>query len=230
MSVFDRAAPKRVIHFLSEMYAGRRLVICVVIGVLVYLALPVRLGLAIRIVAAWDLLVLLFLLGTALAMRDSRPERMRRRAGRQDEKRWVMLALTITASALSFVAITFLLHKDDAESALHMALRVGLAAATVLFSWSLVHTVFALHYNHLFYGDDEDNIGGLEFPGQKQPDYWDFLYYSFVIGMTSQVSDVQVSDRAIRRVTLLHGVLSFLFNTAILALTINILASLIGGS
>jgi uncharacterized membrane protein len=88
----------------------------------------------------------------------------------------------------------------------------------------LHHTIFALHYAHEFYGEDAEQ-GGLTFPGGEEPDYWDFVYFSFVIGMTSQVSDVAICSKSIRRTATAHGVLSFIFNAALLALTVNIAAS-----
>jgi uncharacterized membrane protein len=94
-----------------------------------------------------------------------------------------------------------------------------------------VHTEFALHYAHEFYGEGRDReLGGLKFPGRKEPDYWDFLYFSLVIAMTSQVSDVAITSRALRGVATMHGVLSFFFNLGILALTVNMLSNLIGGN
>jgi uncharacterized membrane protein len=104
-----------------------------------------------------------------------------------------------------------------------------LAGLTLLLSWLFTHTLFAVHYAHAFYTDQAaDCPPGLMFPGkQEDPDYWDFLYFSFVIGMTSQTSDVQVSSRPWRRLALAHGLLSFLFNAVVLALCINLLAGLL---
>jgi uncharacterized membrane protein len=102
-----------------------------------------------------------------------------------------------------------------------------LATVTILLSWTFTHTIFALHYAHEFYTEDGGRGGGLVFPGSDAPDYWDFVYFSFVIGMTSQVSDVAVSCQPIRRTVAAHGVLSFVFNAALLALTVNIAASAI---
>ena len=111
-------------------------------------------------------------------------------------------------------------------------LRVALAAGTILLSWFFMNTIFALYYAHGYYGDadpssDYKPTGGLVFPGRPAPDYWDFLYFSFVVGMTFQVSDVQIEDHTLRRGVLAHGVLAFFFNVIIVALTINIVAGLI---
>src|SRR5208282_440509 len=110
--------------------------------------------------------------------------------------------------------------------------HVMLAALTILLSWFFMNTMFALHYAHGYYGDADPSsdyraTGGLVFPGHPEPDYWDFLYFSFVIGMTFQVSDVQIEDHGLRRVALAHGVLAFFFNVVILALVINLLAGMI---
>ena len=98
-----------------------------------------------------------------------------------------------------------------------------LAILTIVLSWIVVHTTFALHYAHDYYSGTQ--AGGLAFPGDDKPDYWDFVYFSFVVGMTAQVSDVGITSKAIRRTATAHGVISFFFNTALLALTINIAAS-----
>ncbi|NGX99441.1 MAG: DUF1345 domain-containing protein, partial [Candidatus Afipia apatlaquensis] len=96
---------------------------------------------------------------------------------------------------------------------------------TIALSWAMIHTTFALHYAHDFYRSAK--AGGLSFPGGEDPDYWDFVYFSFVIGMTAQVSDVGVTDKIIRRTATVHGVVSFIFNTALVALMVNIAASAI---
>jgi uncharacterized membrane protein len=138
--------------------------------------------------------------------------------------------LIVAAAATSLVALGFLLQKEVPGLVIPTPVRVVLAGLTVLASWLLTHTIFAVHYAHEFYGDadpgpDREDRGGLAFPGDKAPDYWDFLYYAFVVGMTCQVSDVQVTGRRMRRLTLAHGLVSFIFNTVVLALAVNILAS-----
>jgi uncharacterized membrane protein len=120
------------------------------------------------------------------------------------------------------------LHKDPGASLAGHVLRIVLASLSMLASWTLTHTMFALYYAHHYYGTgdaDHADRGGLQFPGEPTPDYWDFFYFSFVIGMTCQVSDVQVGSRPMRRLVLIHGVLSFFFNAVILALAVNFLAS-----
>ena len=128
-------------------------------------------------------------------------------------------------------AIFFLLERP-VETEGPPPLHVAFAVLTIVCSWLLMHVMFALHYAHRFYRDDpakpeKDATGGLNFPGTDMPHYWDFVYFSFVIGMTSQVSDVQVTSHAMRRLVLLHGVLSFAFYTVVLAFSINIVAGLL---
>jgi uncharacterized membrane protein len=104
--------------------------------------------------------------------------------------------------------------------------HIALAGITVVLSWSFLHTMFAVHYAHEYYAGPEDEPGkGLEFPGHEPPDYWDFMYYSFVIGTACATADVNVTSRRIRRITALHCIVAFFFNTTILALTVNIGAS-----
>jgi uncharacterized membrane protein len=145
-----------------------------------------------------------------------------------DPRRWVILAIIVAAATVSLVALGFTLQRAPQETPAALGARLALAGLTVVTSWMLTHVMFALHYAHHYYGDGpapgDDDRGGLAFPGEEQPDYWDFLYFSFVVGMTCQVSDVQVTSPAMRRITLLHGVLSFFFNTVILALSVNLLA------
>jgi uncharacterized membrane protein len=157
---------------------------------------------------------------------------MRHQAKMQDEGRLVILSLITAAACASILAIGYILHDTKGAPTHLLILHLGLAVVTIVGSWLLVHTIFALHYAHGYYQDDpitpiEDEAKGLEFPGDSEPDYWDFLYFSFVIGMTSQVSDVQIAKRSLRRLSLIHSILSFFFNTIILAMSINIIAGLI---
>ena len=157
---------------------------------------------------------------------------MRRRAQIEDERRSAVLILSVAVATAILLTIISQLHGLKDLPSGFVALHVGLAAITILLSWFFMNTMFALHYAHGYYGDadppnDYKPVGGLIFPGKVTPDYWDFLYFSFVVGMTFQVSDVQIEDHELRRAVLGHGVLAFFFNVVVLALTINIFAGLI---
>ena len=158
--------------------------------------------------------------------------KLRLRAKEQDLSRFVIFIFVVIAACAALFAVGFLISVNKAKAGGHFTVHLVLALATVIFSWSVVHTVFGLRYAHTFYGDSDDpgadqHAGGLLFPGGRLPDYFDFAYFSFVVGMTCQVSDVQITSRRMRRLTLLHGVLSFGFNTVILALLINTVSSLL---
>jgi len=214
---------------LDRLFAGGRLTVAVVAGVVVFLMLPDALRLALRLAFAWVAGVAIFLALTAAVMIGASPERVRARVRQLDPRRWVVLAIIVAAASISLLALGLTLQKEAGETATALALRLVVTGLTVVASWTLTHSVFALHYAHHFYGDVEGpstaDRGGLAFPGTELPDYWDFLYFAFVIGMTCQVSDVQVTSRPMRRLTLMHGVLAFFFNTIVLALAVNLLAS-----
>jgi uncharacterized membrane protein len=217
------------IVLLRELFVGARLIIGVTVGIVAFAALPGAMRLPVRLGAAWVIGVVLFLALTALVMADAGPQRIRRRARLLGPSRRVILVIIIAAAGISLVALGVALQKAPGESTAAMALRLILAGLAVTASWAVMHTTYALHYAHHYYGDGpapggDDDRGGLAFPGRETPDYWDFLYFALVIGMTCQVSDVQITSRAMRRVTLLHSVLSFFFNTVILALAVNLVA------
>jgi uncharacterized membrane protein len=218
--------------------ARPRLLLAVLGGAVLYLVLPGAIPSATRLVLAWDLATIGFLAMIALMMAHATQQTIRYRAAREDESAVVILVIMVGAALASMAAIFFLLHEaKDAQGWLASA-RIALAGLTILLSWLLCHTIYALHYAHGFYGvpaaakrsgaaGEGPVAGGLAFPGEEHPDYWDFLYFSFVVGMTCQVSDVQVTSRPMRRLTLAHGVVAFAFNTVILALTINLAAGLL---
>ena len=201
-----------------------RLFISLGIGALVTVVLMLFTDwrMATRLLVGWDIYVGLYLALVAHLMSGAEIERIRARAAVEDEGQFAILVLTVVAALASLGAIFSELGIGAGRRPAH----VVLAALTILLSWAFIHTIFALHYAHEFY--DEDIGGGLAFPGgETEPDYWDFVYFSFVIGMTSQVSDVGVTHKEIRRTVAAHGVVSFVFNAALLALTVNIAASAI---
>ncbi|GAB2562274.1 DUF1345 domain-containing protein [Spirosoma aerophilum] len=151
----------------------------------------------------------------------------RQMAQREDNSRPVIFLFTIGAALTSLFAVVTLLGSLKGLSPSETTRHIVLSGLTVVCAWTLIHSMFTLHYAHLYYYDAADNrsVGGLDFPGKELPNYIDFAYFSFVVGMTCQVSDVAVSSSRLRRLTLLHGVISFAFNTIILAFSINTISS-----
>ena len=155
-------------------------------------------------------------------------ERTRARAQAQDESGAVLLLLMLAAVLASVGAIAMMLQQGKDLAGWQRGLHTGLAMLALTSAWLVIHTLFAYRYAHHYYQEEmqhEPDGPGLVFPGQRAPDYFDFLYYALVVGMTSQVSDVQVTSREMRHLTLVHSVLSFAFNMLVLALSINVVAS-----
>jgi uncharacterized membrane protein len=149
-------------------------------------------------------------------------------AEREDDSRTVIFFIVLISVLISLLGIVILL-RSSSQSLVNKNLHEPVSMIGVALSWFLLHTTFTIHYAHLYYNDDGQQQGvpnGIDFPGQNHPDYLDFAYFSFVIGMTFQVSDVSISIRKIRRLALLHGIVSFLFNSIIVALTISVIANL----
>lgn len=206
-----------------------KLAIAVAVGVAVagaLMAFDLR-GLA-RWLTGWDAGVAVYLVLTYAMMWRTDVKGIRKRATEQDEGATFILLLSIVATFASLVAVLFALGGSKSAPHDHAVVDALLAVATILLSWAFVHTIFSFHYAHEYYGERGDGkIGGLRFPHDPEPDYRDFLYFSLVIGMTSQVSDIAVTSKVIRRIVAIHGVLSFFFNLVVLALTVNMVATLI---
>jgi uncharacterized membrane protein len=186
---------------------------------LTLLALPWRMPT--RILVGWDAGVALYLALTYRIMSQASIAKIRQRAAINDEGAIALLVLTTAAALASLAAVVAQLGEAPGPY------QVVLGVVTILLSWAFMHSIFALHYAHEFYGEGHDKqIGGLVFPGKEDPDYWDFLYYSLVVAMTAQVSDVQITGKLIRRLTTVHGAVSFFFNVTVLALTVNIVSAL----
>jgi uncharacterized membrane protein len=219
-------------RFRGTIGARPRLFVSFLGALAIFALLPGTIARPTRFVIAWDAGAAAYICLTITMMVRS-PHRLRLRAQLEDASKWAILALMIAATLASLLSIGFVLHDAKTRSGWPAAAHVILAGGTILLSWGFSHLLFAIHYAHAFY---DDNPGprdpaaiarGLAFPGEDNPDYWDFLYFSFVVGMTCQVSDVQVTGRVMRRLTLGHGIIAFLFNTVILALSINLLAGLL---
>lgn len=180
-----------------------------------------------RFLVAWDLGALTYLALILVMFGQTDEARLQRRADRENAGAVWVLIVSIAAALASFVAIVAELRglKDQGIGVVGAG-RVGLAAATVLVSWLFLQTVFAVHYAHDYYAGETDR-GGLKFPSDEPPDYWDFLYFAANLGAAAQTSDVAITSARMRRFVLGHTILAFLFNTTILALAINVGASLL---
>lgn len=215
----DRLARfRRMPKVLRIIYARPRFFISLALGLVSLFLLPASLRATTRLLLGWDIALVFYLTLAYTTIFLGKQTDMRRVAARQDDGRFLVLAMTAIAAFASLAAIVFELGAPH-----HGPMQSSLAVATILLSWIAIHTTFALHYAHEYYRGA--STGGLAFPGDEDPDYWDFVYFSFVIGMTAQVSDVGITDRIIRRTATAHGITSFLFNTALLALMVNIAAS-----
>ncbi len=220
--------PRRGLTRLARIVRARpRLFVSALVGLAAIALSPARWELATRLLVGWDIGVMLYLIAAYQLMAVGDERRMRRWAGFEDEGRFGVLILTVAAALASLGAIVALLGSAHGNPGARGPWQLGLATLTILLSWAFIHTIFALHYAHEYYGERGGKKSGLNFPDDELPDYWDFVYFSFVIGMTSQVSDVATVSKPIRRTVAAHGIVSFLFNAALLALTVNIAASAI---
>ncbi|HVH75183.1 MAG TPA: DUF1345 domain-containing protein [Stellaceae bacterium] len=189
--------------------------------------LPWRLPGPTRAVLGWDIAVAVFLVLTAQHFSRTDHSDIAEDAARQEEGEWTLFALVLLGAIMSFIAIVEFSGLSQKKG--HNELYLMLVTLTLVFSWLMTNVTFAYRYAHEYYARDNGDApaGGLEFPDEAHPDYLDFVYFAFVIGMTFQVSDVQITSRTLRRVATIHGLIGFLFNTVILALTINIAAGII---
>lgn len=204
-----------------------RLVIAMTSGLVTFL-LCERFSWAVRAVASWDVTALTLLTLAWWIIGKADPAETRRRAGAEDPGRNAVWVIALVSSAFSLFAATIVLRQarrlaPEASSVLVLLCLVGVACA-----WLLTHSAYTLRYARLFYRDDDEGIGGLEFPGKRPPDDFDFAYFAFTVGMCFQVSDVTISSYVIRRAVLVHAVISFAYNTTILALALNLVFGLFG--
>jgi uncharacterized membrane protein len=205
-----------------------RMVAALVIGIIVALFVPSHMRPMVRVLAAWDLAVwsYLVLIWTHMAM--AHEDRVREFAMRDDENAGVVLFVICLATVASIAAIVLELASAKNLGTASTLAHYVLTALTMFGAWFLIPTIFTLHYARLYYGSDPQETA-LQFPDTKlQPNYWDFLYFSFTIAVASQTSDVVLRSRTIRRAALAQSILSFYFNVAVLGLCVNIAAGLLG--
>jgi uncharacterized membrane protein len=209
-------------HQTRHVWSRPRLSFAVLVFLAVLLLAVPRLNLARGLLLAFDSAAITYLLLIFRMMARATPASLRQRAMEQHEGRWVVLATSLIVALATLVALSLELHSKTDGSPLQLLLSVG----SIVLVWVFVNTIFTLHYAHDYYHPQDTAAPGLQFPGSEAPDYWDFAYFAFVLGMTFQVSDVQISNRELRRFALLHSVLAFFFNVVIIALTVNVIAGL----
>jgi len=184
----------------------------------------------VMIMVLWDVFCVAILFNAWIVFFTCSPARIRKIASKEDGSRLFIFVIVLISSLASMVTVLFLILSKSSSP--DRSLYIAIAIAGMLLSWIMVHTTFCFHYAYMYYGDDEaepsTHAEGLEFPEEKAPDYLDFAYFSFVIGMTFQVSDVVITSRDIRRQVLIHGLLAFALNTFVVALTVNLIAGLKG--
>jgi uncharacterized membrane protein len=221
----------RFAHRLGQLSARYRLLIGLGLGGVAWGLAPGGPDAVSRWVAAWDVFAASTLLLIGAAMLTADANSIRKVANSEDPSRALAFAFVLVAALASLMGVVALLGTLNTLSHAVLMRHVGLSIAAVLEAWLLVHTVFTLHYAHIFYDNNEENgsdTGGLEFPGNDpEPDYIDFAYFAFTIGMAAQTADVTIPGRRQRRTALLHALISFGFNTAIVALSISAIGGLL---
>lgn len=209
-----------------------RLGLSIILGMLVFLILPSSTSLNTRILTGWTLGILFFLTLVYFMINSATHKTTCYRAQRQEAQPSAVFLLVVFTACTSIFAIGLMQanNKNISESAI--AIEVGLSLFAIICSWFLTHTTFALHYATCYYRKDDLSkdrgyIGGLDFPNDEPPSYWDFLYFAFTLGMTAQTSDIVITSVSMRRLVLVHGIVSFFFYMVILGSSINIAAGLI---
>ncbi len=220
--------PGRASAWLDRLGARERLAAALAVSAIIYAALPDTISWHTRIVACWDAGTLVYLALAWSIIASSDPTSTRAHALAQDSSGYLIFLLVVLAACSSIVAIGFVVATIRGLAFWPKAWHLTLTIVALTSSWLLIHTVFTFHYARTYWRQERlrpEADGGLRFPGDGDPDYMDFAYYAFVVGMTSQVSDVQAASRPMRQLTLVHGVLAFIFNIALVALSINTIAS-----
>jgi uncharacterized membrane protein len=202
--------------------------ICLCIGVVVYLIIQIKhLDVLTHAMIGWDTFSLCMITINWITFSITTPQQIREQSKVQDSSRTLIFFIILISTLASFLAVLLLLVTKERFKSTE-SFHLIIAIAGMVLSWFLIHTIFTLRYAHIFYGDDDEkpgtHAGGLEFPDDKKPNYLDFAYFAFVLGMTFHVSDVQITSKRLRRIAMFHGLLSFGYNTIMIALTINLIA------
>ncbi len=220
---------KHLQNFFLRLRPIHRLLIGFVVVLITYLLIrKIVFNPLVMIMILWDVFCIVVLFNIWVVFLTCSPAQMRQIARKEDGSRFFVFIIVLISSLASMVTVLFLIlsKTSSPQRGLYLAVAIG----GMLLSWIMVHTTFCSHYAYMYYGDDNERpdmqAEGLNFPEEKAPDYLDFAYFAFVIGMTFQVSDVEITSREIRRQALIHGLLSFALNTFVVALTVNLIAGL----
>jgi len=214
---------RKLLMPLRVLFARPRLLGSIVVGLGVTLLLPLyseQLRGVTRILVGWDIGIVLYLILAYWMIATSDVAQIHRQSRAQDEGSFAILVLTIVSAVASVGAVFAWLEYATREETFSGPNLIFLLL-TIVLSWALIHTMFALHYAHEYYGEHAKS-GGLIFPHDPQPDYWDFVYLAFSIGTATQVSDVEISSKRIRRTVTVHGIVAFFFNVTVIALTVGL--------
>ena len=213
---------------LKKLTALHKVLYCSILAIAVFFITGMfRIDLLSHIMISWNTFSLVVLIIDWIIFYNTTSKQIREQAKVEDSSRVTIFIIIIISTLASLSAVALLLLSSDEK---YKALHIIVAIMGMTLSWIMVHTIFAVRYAHMFYADHKTkpntHAGGLDFPGEDKPDFVDFAYFSFVLGMTFQVSDVSISSRKIRRMVLWHGLISFGYNVVIIALTINVVAGL----
>lgn len=230
---FERliAGSRIVFDFLCHLDAKTRLGGSIMLAMIVFLSMPDWATFDLRILASWISGVLCFLTLVLLMILRATPQKTRGRAQRQEAHHLSVFLLVVITACTSILAIGLMQSNNQNVPETILAIEVAMELVAVVCSWFLTHTMFALHYATCYYCPDRETdtgyAGGLNFPGDDEPDYWDFLYFTFTLGMTAQTSDVTMPATQMRSIAIAHGAIAFFFYMVILASSVNVASGLL---
>ena len=216
------------IPFFERVHSIQKVFICIIIAAAVYFIVDLKnIDSLSHLMIGWDTFSLCLIVMSWITFFITNSMQIRVQSKVQDTSRSIIFIIILVSTFASILAVLLLIvtKKEDNSG---LSWRIVIAVLGMLLSWFLIHTIFTLRYAHIYYEDHKTSpnthAGGLDFPGDEKPEYLDFAYYAFVLGMTFQVSDVQITSKRFRNLALLHGLISFGFNTIMIALTINLIA------
>lgn len=217
-------------HLFNKLNSVHKLLISIAVAVTLYFVVPFKVASVVpHVIFCWDIFSFSLLVLIWITFYTTPHRKIRQQAQRQDSTRGVIFILVLICTSISMLAVVLMIVTRTASDS-NRHVMVPEAICCMFFSWFLLHTIFAIRYSHMYYADHkikkDTYIGGLNFPEESHPDFVDFAYFAFTIGMTFQVSDTEISSRSIRRLALWHGLISFGYNATIIALGVNIVAGL----